>query len=131
MQLHRRSVLVCLLLSSVVTGTGAPANPSALAPFEGSSPVGAPPRTGSVEYDSMRRVFTVSGGGANMWFSNDSFHFVWTKVTGDVSLAADIGFLGAGGDPHRKACLLVRQSLDADSARQITWPLTLRAGRSL
>ena len=32
------------------------------------------------------------------------------------SLAADISFLGAGNDPHRKACLMIRQSLDADSA---------------
>jgi tricorn protease-like protein len=31
-------------------------------------------------------------------------------------LAADIAFEGAGGDPHRKACLLVRQSLDTDAA---------------
>jgi hypothetical protein len=33
-----------------------------------------------------------------------------------VTLSADIAFEGTGGDPHRKACLLIRQSLDADSA---------------
>ena len=51
-----------------------------------------------------------------MWFTNDAFHFVWKKVSGDVALAADIVFKGQGIDPHRKACLLIRQSLDADSA---------------
>jgi tricorn protease-like protein len=51
-----------------------------------------------------------------MWFTNDAFHFVWKKVSGDVALAADIVFQGQGGDPHRKACLLFRQSLGADSA---------------
>ena len=51
-----------------------------------------------------------------MWFAEDAFHFVWKKVSGDVTLAADISFEGTGGDPHRKACLLIRQSLDADSA---------------
>ena len=29
---------------------------------------------------------------------------------------ADIAFLGTGTEPHRKACLMIRQSLDADSA---------------
>lgn len=51
-----------------------------------------------------------------MWFTNDAFQFVWKKVSGDVTLAADISFMGAGGDPHRKACLMVRQNLEADSA---------------
>ena len=46
----------------------------------------------------------------------DAFHFVWKKASGDLSLAADIAFVGAGNDPHRKACLMIRQSLDADSA---------------
>jgi TolB protein len=58
----------------------------------------------------------VSGSGANMWFTQDAFHFVWTKAIGDLSLAADISFVGKGAEPHRKACLLIRQSLDADAA---------------
>src|SRR6185436_17043772 len=48
--------------------------------------------------------------------TNDAFHFVWKKMSGDVTLAADIAFIGTGGDPHRKACLLVRQDLTTDSA---------------
>ena len=32
------------------------------------------------------------------------------------ALAADIAFVGAGGNPHRKACVIFRQSLDSDSA---------------
>ena len=58
----------------------------------------------------------MKGGGSNMWFSSDAFQFVWKKVSGDVSLVADIVFRGGGGDPHRKACLIVRQSLGPDSA---------------
>jgi TolB protein len=83
--------------------------------FEGQTDVGDTKHSGSVEFDAARRAYTVSGGGANMWFTNDAFHFVWKKVSGDVTLAADISFLGEGGDPHRKACLLVRQSLAPDS----------------
>lgn len=84
--------------------------------FDQSSDVGATKLAGGLEFDSGRAAYMVAGGGANMWFTNDAFHFVWKKVSGDVTLAADISFLGEGGDPHRKACLLVRQSLETDSA---------------
>jgi hypothetical protein len=84
--------------------------------FDGHGDVGVTKHAGSVEFDAAREAYTVAGGGANMWFTNDAFHFVWKKVSGDVTLAANISFLGAGGDPHRKACLLVRQSLEPDCA---------------
>jgi len=84
--------------------------------FEGHDEVGTTRYSGAIAFDAARGAYTLSGGGANMWFTNDAFHFVWKKVSGDVTLAADISFLGTGGDPHRKACLLVRQNLDPDSA---------------
>jgi hypothetical protein len=31
-----------------------------------------------------------------MWFAKDAFHFARAKVTGNVSLTADIAFAGAG-----------------------------------
>jgi len=97
--------------SSVVRGqTGA------LGIFEGQGDVGAALHAGSLVADAARKRYTIAGGGANMWFTNDAFHFVWKKVSGDLTLAADVSFLGQGGDPHRKACLIVRQSLEADSA---------------
>jgi dipeptidyl aminopeptidase/acylaminoacyl peptidase len=51
-----------------------------------------------------------------MWFDKDAFHFSWKQASGDISLMSDVVFLGAGTEPHRKACLMIRQSLDADSA---------------
>jgi TolB protein len=68
---------------------------------------------GSVSFDDGS--YRVTGSGYNMWFGEDAFHFVWTKVEGDLSLSADISFEGVGADPHRKGCLIVRQSLDPDS----------------
>ena len=41
---------------------------------------------------------------------------------GDVALTADIAILGSGGDPHRKAVLMIRQSLDGNSVPLLTWP---------
>ena len=111
-QLLRPSVLFPVLLVSASVAVGA----DTFGLFENHGDIGAPLRAGSVEHDTARGTYTVAGGGVNMWFTNDAFQFVWKKVSGDVTLAADIAFLGAGGDPHRKACLLVRQSLEPDSA---------------
>ncbi len=84
--------------------------------FEDHSDVGTVLHPGTASFDAASQTYTVAGCGENMWLKADAFHFVWKKVSGDVSLAADIAFLGSGKNPHRKACLLVRQSLDADSA---------------
>ena len=60
----------------------------------------------------------MSAAGANIWATADSFHFVWKKVSGDVSLTADIDFpvKTANAPPHRKAVLMLRQDLAPDSA---------------
>jgi WD40 repeat protein len=84
--------------------------------FEGQNDVGRPGRAGSVAFDPAARAYVVAGGGANMWATNDSFHFVWKRLSGNISLAADIeGLGGSNGVSHRKACLLIRQSLSPDS----------------
>ena len=84
--------------------------------FEDHSDVGKVLHSGSLEYDPAHGTYMVSGNGESMWSTADAFHFVWKKVSGDVSLAADISFVGKGRNTHREAVLIVRQSLDADSA---------------
>ncbi|RPJ27938.1 MAG: hypothetical protein EHM35_13945, partial [Planctomycetaceae bacterium] len=71
---------------------------------------------GSVAHDAGPQSYLVAGGGENMWFGEDALQFVWKRMSGDVSLAADIRWIGTGGNAHRKACLLIRQSLDPKSA---------------
>tara|TARA_R110000868_G_scaffold280326_3_gene540430 strand:- start:47693 stop:49000 length:1308 start_codon:yes stop_codon:yes gene_type:complete len=51
-----------------------------------------------------------------MWFHEDQLHYVWKKMSGDVTISADIELLGKGVDPHRKACLIIRQNLEPGSA---------------
>lgn len=60
--------------------------------------------------------YHITGGGDNMWGTKDAFHCVWKKMSGDFMLTADVRILGAGGKPHRKGCLLVRQSLAPEAA---------------
>jgi len=88
---------------------------SALGLFEERRDIGAVRKPGSVEYDAARKSYLMAGGGENMWATRDAFHFVWKRTSGDVSLAADIRWVATGGNPHRKACLLIRQSLDPDA----------------
>ena len=84
--------------------------------FPGHQDVGEVLHPGSVDHDAAKRTYTIAGSGENMWATKDAFHFAWKKASGDLSLAADIAFIGRGKDPHRKACLMIRQDLSADSA---------------
>jgi len=84
--------------------------------FEGHGDVGEVLHAGSVRYDAAKRSYTIAGSGENMWLLRDGFQFAWKRVSGDVTLTADISFIGKGVNEHRKAVLMMRQSLDADSA---------------
>jgi len=84
--------------------------------FSAQSDVGNVAKPGSVNFDPANGEYLITGGGENMWFTNDAFHFVWVKMSGDLTLAADIRFAGTNGNPHRKACLVIRQSLEPNSA---------------
>ncbi|QDV39383.1 TolB family protein [Tautonia plasticadhaerens] len=83
--------------------------------FEEHRDIGTPSHPGDVAFDESSGRYTVTGGGGNMWFARDDFHLAWTEASGDVSLAAKARFLGEGADPHRKACLMIRQDLEPDS----------------
>ncbi|HLH08922.1 MAG TPA: hypothetical protein VKW78_16905 [Terriglobales bacterium] len=84
--------------------------------FDGQTDVGENPKPGSATYDAATGDYRVTGGGANIWAKVDAFHFLYKKLSGDVTITADVKFEGAGAVPHRKAVLMVRQSLDPDSA---------------
>src|SRR5215218_6384506 len=100
----------CLSLSAVAQNT-----PEPIGAFEGHSDVGVVLHPGAAEYDATARTYTITGSGENMWAAKDAFHFVWKEVSGDVTLTADVAILGEGGDAHRKAVLVIRQSLDEDA----------------
>ncbi len=70
---------------------------------------------GNTTFDPAANRYTVSGSGENMWFAKDAFQFAWKEMKGDCAISADIKFLGEGGDPHRKACLMIRQGLETDA----------------
>jgi len=83
--------------------------------FEGHSDVGTILHSGSLDYDASKQTYTIGGSGENIWLASDAFQFAWKKISGDVTLTADISFLTTTGNEHKKAVLMLRQSLDADS----------------
>jgi len=84
--------------------------------FERHGDVGTVLHAGSVDYDAAKGSYTLSASGYNVWFEKDAFQFAWKKMSGDLTLTADISFVGTSPQEHRKAVLMVRQSLDEDSA---------------
>ena len=110
----------CLLaalavLTFLIPKTSRSETTSSMGIFENHSDVGAVLHQGSVEYEPARKTYTISGSGENMWSTSDAFQFVWKKMSGDVGLTADISFLTKTGNEHKKAVLMLRQNLDADS----------------
>jgi hypothetical protein len=83
--------------------------------FEGQSDVGGALVPGSSSFNSASKQYTVASAGYNVWYQRDEFRFVWKKISGDVSLAADIDFPDTAGYGDRKAFVIIRQSLDDDS----------------
>ncbi len=83
--------------------------------FDGQSDIGAALVPGSGSYDAATRQYTVRSAGYNIWYQRDEFRFLWKKMTGDVTLAADASFPDANGYGDRKAVLVIRQSLDDDA----------------
>jgi Tol biopolymer transport system component len=58
----------------------------------------------------------ITGSGDNIWHQTDAFHFAARRVSGDLAFSMDVEWVGEGKAKHRKACAMVRQSLEADAA---------------
>jgi TolB protein len=104
----RQLMLVCLLSASGL------AQSSTLGIFTNSGDVGGPALKGSTEFSASDGQYKITGSGANIWAKQDQFQYVWREVTGNFTVNATVRFLGKGND-HRKAGIMVRQSLDTDA----------------
>jgi hypothetical protein len=87
--------------------------------FEGQSDIGSALVPGSASYDAGTKQYTIDSAGYNVWYTRDEFRYLWKKLSGDVSLAADIAFPDPKGYGDRKAVLVIRQDLDDDSAEAL------------
>ena len=107
---------IALLLCARFNPIAAQERSGALGAFEGQSDVGNVEPPGATHYDQGTGVYTLTAAGANTWYHVDNFHYAWKKMSGDVALSAVISFppqqYAHDPNPHRKAMLMFRQSLD-------------------
>ncbi len=90
--------------------------PGKIGLFEAQSDIGGPLVPGSASYDSATGTYTVNSAGYNIWYTRDEFRYLWKKMWGDVSFAANVGFPVPENPPHdRKVVMVIRQDLDDDS----------------
>src|SRR5689334_14686436 len=100
-----KTVALPVLIFTCLIGSSAMSRCADLGIFEGQADVGKVGKTAPATFESGG-TYVISGGGENMWFTNDDFHFVWKKMSGDFRLQAAIEWAAAGGNAHRKACLM-------------------------
>ena len=77
--------------------------------------VGTVSSPGTVVFTPKSGVYRITASGANIWGTQDAFHYIDKPASGDLSITADVAWLGQGTDPHRKAGVMIRQSLAPDA----------------
>ncbi len=112
---EQNAVRALLLAVAVVVLAASGAKAQAVGIFGQGSDVGTVAKAGSSQFLPDANEYRITGGGANIWGDKDAFHYLWSSVSGDLSLTAKIQWLGEGKNPHRKAGWMVRQSLAADA----------------
>ncbi|MGP1683114.1 MAG: hypothetical protein ACTS8S_12375, partial [Giesbergeria sp.] len=90
----------------------------ALGVFEGQADIGGPFLPGRASYDADADTYAITSASSNIWYHRDEFRYLWQRMEGDVTLAADVHFPKSEGYFDRKAVLVIRQDLD-DNSKQI------------
>lgn len=90
--------------------------PGKIGIFDAQSDIGGPLVPGSATYDPATGAYTINSAGYNIWYTRDEFRFLWKKMSGDISFAANVGFPVPQDPPRdRKVVMVIRQDLDDDS----------------
>jgi hypothetical protein len=111
-----RWIPIVLAIMMFVCAGVASAQTNDLGLFTNQGSVGQTTPGSTANYDAAKGEYRITGGGANIWGTADAFYFVWKKASGDLTLTADVQWVGTSTAEHRKAVLMIRQSLDPGSA---------------
>ena len=87
--------VILLFILAACAGTGS------LGQFESRKDVGVVAHKGKVQ-TLPEEGYRITASGANIWGTTDAFHFVWRQVSGDLTLTADVSWIGESKNPHRK-----------------------------
>lgn len=84
--------------------------------FSQSKNVGDPAISGKFKYHPENQSYELTGSGTNMWGEKDEFFYVAREAKGDFILTSKVDILTKTGDPHRKMGLMIRKTMDGNSA---------------
>ncbi len=90
--------------------------------FDGHQDIGPISVAGSVCYDSVHQRYTILAEGEDIWNKNDQFHFLYKKMSGDLTISAKVKHIG-NIYGWAKAGVMVRETL-ADDAKHAICALT-------
>src|SRR5580765_8387990 len=111
-------IVMKLLLFAIILLTGsltmAQSNPVGI--FDNHADIGNPKIRGSVMYNTADQSYNFKGGGYNIWFNRDEFHYAYNKIKGDFILTANVRLIGEGKEGHRKIGWMIRASEQEDAA---------------
>lgn len=103
-----------LLVTCLLAASAAFAQTAKYGVFTSSDDVGAPPLKGATEFDAKTGEYKITGSGTDIWAKADQFHYLWKEMSGNFAVTVTAKFL-TEGIAHRKASIMLRQSLDTDS----------------
>ena len=102
---------IAMSFTTLSYGQGSPAGI-----FEHTVDIGGPVRKGSSVYHTASQEYWLKGGGYNIWFERDEFHYLHKSLKGDFILTANFKFVGEGVDLHRKVGWMIRESLEENAS---------------
>jgi regulation of enolase protein 1 (concanavalin A-like superfamily) len=83
--------------------------------FNNHSDIGDVKIDGTISYVPQSDEYILGGSGENLWFNNDEFHFLWKTMEGDFVIYAKVALISDNVEPHRKAGIMIRQSLETNA----------------
>lgn len=103
-------ILILLMTSSCIKN-----NKTKPGIFDQTGDIGNPHIGGFAMYDKPADEYTLQGAGKNIWGNTDEFRYVWKEIEGDFIMRCRMSFVGEGTNPHRKAGIMLRKSLEGNS----------------
>ena len=111
---HISSALTSATFSSVsIENTAVPA-PTACPTGWKCADIGYPAPVGSQQF--KKGIWTLQGGGFDIYFKVDQFHFVWQTLVGDGAVSAHVtAETSINGNEYAKSGVMLRQNTDTSS----------------
>jgi outer membrane protein assembly factor BamB len=111
---HKPTALDAVTFASIkVTNSASPAPTACPAGWQ-CTDIGYPAPAGSQIYQSASGTWTVEGGGYDIFFQQDQFHYIWQPLNGDGTMIAHV-ITQSNTNSAAKAGIMLRANASLDS----------------